>query len=653
MNASSLLARITMALTLGAASSAAAEITPELAERLRPIIEEGLASTDANVQSIAVRAAPALMDDALIDAVGAQLTNTDVSVRIAAATALLLAGEMESDARAALVQEFSSGDGSVRATLLDRSLPTLPLEEQAAVLDAALDAITAPDAFRQVVTNIAQRGAPPVYALLLRAATISPELRTIIVEEVARAERPEGIAVVQALVGNRSSDTHADGATLAMALNTAEARAAIEGLLGSEDAALAQRVGFFLADYGSAAALERVRDLALNPEMPEDLRMSALAVVRDRAATTASFEQVLALTTETGRSLEFTLAAFTWLGALNSPEARDHLNTLNNGLFADDRLRAITGLGYLQDGAPVADFTAILSGSGEQALRAAAARALGHVGTSECVQVLTQQLFMERDEIIKMAIIQAIADAGDASAATQLTYEFAAQNASVTLAVLDALGKLGNTSVARTIEGLVTSAREPEVRWKATVVLTMLDPDAGRIRLLQAIERPPENFRADLEGFSQELLNEIDETLLLNSTQAVREEALYRVLTRADGGYSVFRPLLDGGLSPEVRNTALSVVIARRNPEDAELFVRLTEDPDRAVRMQATTALAELGLESQATMFLDRLDHADFTLRLMAAYAVVNIYAGNELLPPAPEAPAAEEAPADAEVPAP
>ena len=653
MNASTLLARITMALTLGAASNVAAEITPELAERLRPIIEEGLASTDANVQSIAVRAAPALMDDALLDVVGAQLTNTDVSVRIAAATALLLAGEMEREARAALVQEFANGDGSVRATLLDRSLPTLAVAEQAAVLDAALDAITAPDAFRQIVTNIAQRGAPPVYDILLRAATVSPELRAIIIEEVARAQRPEGIAIIQSLVGNRSADTHADGATLAMALNTAEARSAIEGLLDSDDAALAQRVGFFLADYGSATALQRVRDLALNPEMPEDLRMSALAVVRDRAPTTATFEQVVALTAETGRSLDFTLAAFTWLGALNSTEAREHLNALNNGLFADDRLRAITGLGYLQDGAPVADFISILSGSGEQALRAAAARALGNVGTAECVQVLSQQLFMERDEAIKMAIIEAIAEAGESSAATQLTYEFAAQNPVVTLAVLDALGQLGDTSVARTVEGLVTGAREPEVRWKATIVLTMLDPDAGRIRLLQAVERPPENFRDDIAGFSAELLNEIDEALLLNSNQAVREEALYRVLTRADGGYSVFRPLLDGGLSPEVRNTALSVVISRRNPDDADLFVRLTEDADRAVRMQATTALAELGLESQSALFVDRLDHADFTLRLMAAYAVVNIYAGNDRVPPSPEAPTSDEQPTDPEVPAP
>ena len=436
MNASTLLARITMALTLGAASTVAAEITPELAERLRPIIEEGLASTDANVQSIAVRAAPALMDDALLEIVGTQLTNADVSVRIAAATALLLAGEMEREARSALVQEFTNGDGSVRATLLDRSLPALPADEQAAILDAALDTFTAPDAFRQVVMNIAQRGTPPVYDLLLRAPSVSPELRTIIVEEVAKAQRPEGVSIVQALVGNRSPDTHSDGATLAIALNTAEARSAIEGLLDSGDAALAQRVGFFLADYGSATALGRVRDLALNPEMPEDLRLSALAVVRDRAPTTATFEQVLALTTETGRSLDFTLAAFTWLGALNSTEARDHLNALNNGLFADDRLRAITGLGYLQDGAPVADFIAILSGSGEQALRAAAARALGNVGTTECVQVLSQQLFMERDEVIKMAIIEAIATAGDASAATQLTYEFAAQNPVVTPAVI-------------------------------------------------------------------------------------------------------------------------------------------------------------------------------------------------------------------------
>jgi HEAT repeat protein len=187
------------------------------------------------------------------------------------------------------------------------------------------------------------------------------------------------------------------------------------------------------------------------------------------------------------------------------------------------------------------------------------------------------------------------------------------------------MNRLGNTSIARQVESVATTNRDPGVRWRATVVMAGLSPDIGNVRLMQALSRPPEGFLADIAHLSPDVLREIDEMLLTHADQQIRSDALFRVLGRADGGYSVLRPILEGRSAPEVRAQALAVVAAQRRIEDAPLFRQLTEDPDRTTRLRALMTLAELGDPAQTEFFEEYVGHADATLRLLAAWALLNL----------------------------
>jgi hypothetical protein len=61
------------------------------------------------------------------------------------------------------------------------------------------------------------------------------------------------------------------------------------------------------------------------------------------------------------------------------------------------------------------------------------------------------------------------------------------------------------------VESLINQARSPKVKWDATIELVKLDPAIGRIRLLGALERPPESFLEDIKSLPVELRNEVDE----------------------------------------------------------------------------------------------------------------------------------------------
>lgn len=610
------------------ASPALAEISEELSAEMRPLVETGLASEDVAVQAWAVRAAALLGDEALVDEVASQLENVNVPVRLSAAASLLRVGEHVDDARGVLVSELATGDAATRELILTRFVPAMNMEDALSVVDAALDIAEDDSAFRQIVVWLAQRTDGELYALLERATEEGAGRRAIIVEEVSRAERPVGNSIAAALLDERDGEVRLQGAEIAFAINDVEARSMLEPLLDADDAALGQRVGFHLAGYGNPAALSRVAELALNPEMPEDLRMDAMATLRDHGAQLVAFDQLQGMLAEAGHTAEFITRVHELMGATATPEALAYLQEKVDGLFADERLDGISGMGFSGQSTAVPTMAETLATNSAQDLRLRAAAALGHLGGDLAAQALVDQLVIERDPVVKVAIIHALADTASPLATQPIANEFARQETETALAGLDALRQLGFSDVTSQVENVAIGFRDPTVRWKAVVTLTFLDPEVGRIRLLQALDRPPEGFRADLEGLGPDLLDEIDENLLRHSDPAIREQALFRILTRPDGGYEVLRPMLTGNVAPEVRRQAIAVVTSARNPEDAELFISLTEEPDRALRLQGYTALAELGDPANEEYFRGFLGHADVALRLLASWAILSMNYG-------------------------
>jgi HEAT repeat protein len=627
MNIQQIVARLSLAALLTTATvPAAAELSDEMIESFRPVITEGLSSTDATVLVLAVRAAVHLNDSELTAAVVGQLENADHRVKTAAALALLTVGESESEARAVLSNILAEGTADARVNALERAMPLLSDADQASVLGSAIDAAADNlEALRPLYLFVAQRGRGQTYELLSRILTVPEPVAVMIRDIIIRVGREDATAVASSLIASGEPARQAMGVDVLVALNTLGARDALADALNSGDVALAQRVGSFLARYGNTDALQLVKDLAFNPAQSEADRIAAMRLLAERGPLTAAPEEIMALTEEPAVSTDFLLAAYSWLGATREPGALATLREMFDGFFADQRILALAGLGFAGEDAPVTEIAEIMTGSGEPALRLGAALALGQIGNQEAVAALSRQLFVEPVEEMKVAIIQALGNSGSSAAAQPVANEFASQNALTSMAALNALAAIGNTSISRQVESVATTSRDPAVRWRAVIVLTELQPEIGEIRLMQALSRPPEGFRDDIAHLSDELLNEVDETLLTHQDENVRSTALFRVLGREDGGYSVLRPLLEGRSSPEVRAQALAVVAGQRRVEDAELFQQLTSDPDRTTRLRALVTLAELGDPAQVPFFEDYADHADATLRLLAAWALLNI----------------------------
>lgn len=616
-------------LAAAAPQIAQAAPSPKIVAELRPFVEAGLASQDVAVQAWSVRAASLLDDRALYTMVSEQLTNANAPVRVAAAIALLEAGQPAADSHTALANDLLQGDANTRTLILERMLPTIDVSHRVAVLQDALARVTDTAVSTEILRYIAQRTDGDVYALLSRAPAMSAEQRAIVVARVIAADRPIGTQVAGALLASRDPSIRLQGAEVAFALNTVEARAQLEGLLSDPDPILAQRVGFHLSQYGNTAALQAVRDLALNIDQDEALRAQAIAALRDNGAQLLSVAQVDALLAEPGRTAEFRTRVWELLGATRDPAALSRLEGMLDGMFADERLDGLAGLGYSGQGVYVDRIAPVLRGNANQALRLRAAAALGNLGGEQAGAALGAQLNTEPDPAVKLAIIHALAKTGASSAAQSIANEFVSQDVAVAGAALDALEAIGASAVARQIEAVATGFRDPGIRWRAVVLLAKFDPALGRIRLLQALDRPPRGFRDDLVGLPEDLLAEVDNHLLRHADSSVRDAAMLRVLTRDDGGYGVLRPLLDGQLTPDVRRQAISIVTATRNPADTELLRTLTQDIDRGVRLQAYGALAQMGDAANTEFFRGFLENADMAVRLIATYAIARIHAND------------------------
>ncbi len=619
-------AALRLTLTLGAPANAA--VAPELLTELLPLIETGLASDDVAVQSWAVRAAAATGNSDFESTIVAALENTNAPVRLAAATSLIRMGQEVSEARALLTNELVSGDAQTRGLVLNNLLYRLGDDVREDVLGSALSDVSEADVLRQLVAHVAQRGEGDVHALLERAERIDDAaLRAVYIEEIQRAARPEGVAIAATLLDSGDADKRLEGAEIAFAINNVDARQLLEPLLGSSNAELAQRVGFHLARYGNAPALGRTAELALNAEMPEDLRMDAMALLRDNGAQFVSWDQLQGLLEEEGRNPGFYTRVYELAGATGDPAALEQLRGLLNGLFADERLEGIAGYGYAGQLDGIETMQEIVGGSGDLSLRLRAAAALGHIGGDAAAEALIAALRSARVDDVKVAIVTALGETGSRLAAQPVANTFALQNNDISLAALDALLLLGSSEIASQIESAAVAARTPEVRWRATVVLTHLDAEIGRIRLMQALDRPPEGFMDDLAGLPPGVLDAIDERLLNHSNQDIRDAALFRVMRRPDGGYAVLHPLVEMATSPDVRRQAIAVVTAAGHAEDASVFETMTRDTDRAIRLQGFAALAELADPEFEEFFRGYLNHADVALRLLSTYGLLRIHA--------------------------
>ncbi|TVR03453.1 MAG: hypothetical protein EA398_04840 [Deltaproteobacteria bacterium] len=624
----------TLALSLGTALPALADedVDPlfeepapvDRAETIRDLITLGLASEDAAVRAWALRAAAAHGDRAWRDTIAGELDNAQFTVRLNAALALLDLNHRARDAQARITEDLATGDAQTRAYVLDRVFPLLPEATRARVLRDGVARMDEELALRQTLAQLARRATGAEHAVLEAGADIDDaERRAWYVDPVRRAAREEGLGLAGRLVAQRDAERQREGLAILQAIATADARAAAAPLLRSSHAAVAQEAGLYLARFGDTGALQNVRDLALNADMDVELRIEALRIVRDTAPQMFSMEQLQEAIP--GSGVELRAALHEAIGATRSPEAVAWLEALLDADFAEERMDAISGIGFSGVERHVETVGQILASQGAVNIRVRAARALGHLGGDAAAQRLVTALRMERDSDVKAQIVLAMGDTGSADAAQPILYEFARNDDTVTAAGLDALRALGNTEIAPQLVSVANNYRNASLRWRAALVLTHLDPALGAERLIAMLDRPPAGFESDLAGLPADLRRQVDARLLRHANPEIAEAALARVRSHADGGLEFLRPLALDAASAEVRRVAINAVTNARQPQDAELLTELTRHRDRQVRLQAWAALAEMRDTDQEQLFADQLGTTDVAVRVIAAYGLIRM----------------------------
>lgn len=593
---------------------------------IQDLIGLGLSSEDPAVRAWALRAAGALGGTQWRQAITDELENAQATIRISAAVALLDLNHRGRDAQALLVRELAEGDAQTRAFLLDRILPLQSDALRAAVLRDAVRQMEDETALRQTLSSVARRGTASDHAVLdAGAALTDDDRRAWYVDPVRRAARPEGISLATALIAHRDAPRQQDGLRILQAIGTPDARQAALPLLNSANAPVAQAAGLYLARFGNADALTLVRDLALNAEQEEDLRMEAFAIVRDVAPQLFGFAQLQSALEQGPVSNRLRARIHECIGATRDPDAIAWLEQKLDGDFADERMDALSGIGFSGRSDHVETLRQIVASQGAVGIRSRAARGLGHLGGDEAAAILIGALRTERDPQVKVQIVRALGDSGSADAAQPILYEFARGDDDITEAGLDALRALGNTAIAPQLVPVARTYRSAPMRWKASVVLTHLDPEAGTPLLLAQLDRPPAGFERDLAELPDALREAVDARLLRHANPEIAEAALARVRGRADGGLSLLRPLAVDAPTAEVRRVAIHTVTSARMAEDAPIFQELTRNRDRQVRLQAWAALAELRQTDHEALLADQLNTTDVAVRLIAAYGLIRM----------------------------
>jgi HEAT repeat protein len=505
---------------------------------------------------------------------------------------------------------------------LERWVRHLSLNDQESILDDVLDQLSEPNDVRDVVDFIARYGEGDVFELFERVGDATGDTRDVYIDALGRSGRSEAVEVAGTLARSRDSETRMAALEIAAAVGGDAGRSLLEELLGDSQSEIAHAAALRLAPMGVPAAYAYLLELAQSGDMAQ--RIEALGAIRDGQPALLSFESLNGML-ETAEDADLRRVIVEAMGATGSDAAYDmFVEALAGDVYAL-RVDAIAGLGYTRRDSAAPLLGEVLLGGGSADLRGLAADALGHLHSEAAAAALIEALGRERGGDVMVRTLQALASSSSEEALWPVAFLLTNDEEAVVRAALETLAQLGARSIAAQVENVAVSHRNPGVRWTATLVLFSLDPEVGQIRLMQALDRPPDNFMGDIDMLPEGPRLEAYARLMRHTNEEIRAMTSSRVLRLGVDGLDIFRGLLELTVPADTRLLAVSVLTANRDPRDIEVFREFADSSSRTMRDQALEALIELGDPSSDELLRDLLDSTDLQRRTMAVYGLWKI----------------------------
>lgn len=601
------------------------EVPRELVSELSPIVEEALHSEDAVARAWAVRALALQGGRSVRRSILNLQDDTELDVRLSVGLALVAMGR--DDGLDVLASAILSADAASRVRIFERHVRHLAAESQGPLLVRLIANANDEAALQQLLETSLPVAQPGALAALARAESDWPErLPERLVNVLSRSAGMHHLGETAEWLSRSSRpDARRQAVRAAETGGDAADQAVLQRLLSDTDASVSNAAAFALAPHGVAAAQQRLISMARGSE-DADERLRALAAVRDSQRPLLALQELQDILIHASDD-RLRQRAGEAIGALGAESAVQLLTEMLNRDVYEDRLAAIGGLGFTRRESVVPMLAEVLLGGGGVPLRLRAAEALGHLAHPSVVPPLVEALDRERSAEVTVAVIAALAASATEQAVWPLTYRLNDSNVEVVLAALRGLETLGDHQARGPVETLATTHRDVTVRWRATLVLLTLDPEAGPIRLGQALDRPPEGFIIDIDALAAGLRQETYRRLCSHASAPIRLQALTRLLGQPDGGRSELRQLTSASTPMDVRQSAIGRLTALREAVDLPLFLDLVESSSRALREQALEAIVEMANPETEGLLRTTLEASDLRRRVMAVYGLWHLAA--------------------------
>lgn len=598
-----------------------AQVPTELVDELRPVVDEALASDNAEARAWALRSLALLGGRDVRTTLTDHQDNADLMVRVFAGLGLVQ--QDRNEGREILATELASSGPSSRQRILNRWIRHLSADDQHDILEEVIESTTDSDVLTDVIWYVVRYGQGEVFELLLELTDDShTNEREVILEALAATNRTEAMDLASELAGSREVADRLFAASIADSVGTEDGRRLLESLLEDDDSTVSMAAAISLAPRGVTQAYDVLLAFAQTAEPTE--RIAALEAIRNGNPTMVIYDTLISMLEQATDVSEQRLLWET-LAATGSDQAFDTLSTMATGDIFDDRIMGVAGLGYSGREAAVTILGDVLLGGSGPDLRSLAAEALGNLGLQAAAEPLLEALDRERGGEVKVAVVAALAHTPSDDVMWPLAFLLTSDDADVVTAALDSLGALGATTVASQVENTALTYRDENVRWHATLVLFALDPEVGQIRLMQALDRPPEGFMSDIDGLPEGPRLEAYSRLLGHSDPDIRLMAATRVRNLPGEGLDMFRELVDPTTQSDMRQYAVALLTANRDPIDLEIFTGLMDSSHQVMRSQSIEAVAELAMPETEELLRGLLDSTDLERRAMAVYGLWNI----------------------------
>lgn len=531
-------------------------------------------------------------------------TATGHEERLAAAAGLVLSGDDEGASFAAeqLLEAIDIDDALLR---LSAYLSDPQLRD---VIEVALPEAEGRDR-RAIVYFMANQQGPVYDALIQRVTGADDDLRQLAMEAVSYTAGEQTVEVIEGLSNHRDAAIRAQTLDLTEALKhrrdlRSQIVETLEGALDDSEADIRRRAARQLVELGEARGAQVLTGLLAEAESEE--RVEILELLLDHDAT-ADVDEIRPLIEEVEfdeegdrqreRELLYEFAATD----VDNQLLADLSAKMSSTTF-DDRLVALGALG--RTGLPEArQMLSDSLGEGRSDVRRLSARGLGQIGHPDSLDDLRAQLTGERDDEVRLVIIEAIGQIRDAKSVHILRFLRSDRSTEVRLALVDALETIGLPESIRDLENILEQ-RDTEVQWRAFVALLSLDVDTARGSASMILRNPPDRFGHDLDPdkMNDEAREMVYEAILTHRLSRIRSVGVEHVKANRDALMPIARQVVvDPDLDANTRAELVHLIATAADDDDRQLFERVvrnfSEEP--AGRLAAWELIGDLDEDSE------------------------------------------------------